>query len=51
MEYSKGQVLFLYILIKRNEKGIWMDLYHKPIDVYLLYPVTQTIANKKTHFF
>ena len=30
MEYSKGQIAFLDILIKRNKKGIWMSLYHKP---------------------
>ena len=32
MEYSKDQIPFLDILIKRNENGIWMDLYHKPTD-------------------
>ena len=30
MKYSKDQIPFLDILIKRNENGIWMDLYHKP---------------------
>ena len=30
MEYSKDQIPFLDILIKRNKNGIWMDLYHKP---------------------
>ena len=30
MEYSKDQITFLDILIKRNKTGIWMDLYHKP---------------------
>ena len=29
MEYSKDQTPFLDILIKRNENGIWMNLYHK----------------------
>ena len=32
IEYSKGQIPFLDILIKRNENGTWMDLYHKPKD-------------------
>ena len=32
MEYNKDQIQFLDILIKRNENGIWMDLYHKPTD-------------------
>ena len=32
MEYSKDQIPFLDFLIKRNENGIWMDLYHKPTD-------------------
>ena len=32
MEYSKDQVPFLDILIKRNKNGVWMDLYHKPTD-------------------
>ena len=32
MEYSKDQIPFLDILIKMNESGIWMDLYHRPTD-------------------
>ena len=32
MEYSNDQILFLDILIKRNENSIWIDLYHKPTD-------------------
>ena len=32
MEYSKDQIPFLDILIKRNKNSIWMDLYHKPTD-------------------
>ena len=32
MEYSKDQIPFLDILIKRNENSIWIDLYHKPTD-------------------
>ena len=56
MEYSKNQIPFLDILIKRNENGIWMDLYHKPADTHrpkgvcLLHPVNQTILNEISHF-
>ena len=32
IEYSKDQIPILDTLIKRNENGIRMDLYHKPID-------------------
>ena len=32
MEYSKDQIPFLEIILKRSENGIWMDLYHKPTD-------------------
>ena len=32
MEYSNDQIPFLDILIKRNKNGMWMELYHKPID-------------------
>ena len=38
MECSKGQIPFLDILIKRNENGIWMDLYHKPTDTQVCSP-------------
>ena len=52
MEYSKDQIPFLVILIKRNENGIWMDLYHKPTPkgVCILHPVTQTIVSEISHF-
>ena len=39
VEYSKDQIPFLDILIKRNRNGVWMDLQHNPQthkDVYLL---------------
>ena len=32
IEYSKDQIPILDTLIKRNENGIRMDLYHKPTD-------------------
>ena len=32
IEYSKDQIPILDTLIKRNENGIRIDLYHKPID-------------------
>ena len=31
-EFSDKEIPFLDILIKRNNSGIWMDLYHKPTD-------------------
>ena len=43
MEYSKDQIPFLDILMKRNENGVWMDRYYKPTD-------TQTIVNEISHF-
>ena len=32
MEFSDKEIPFLYILIKQDNSGIWMDLYHKPTD-------------------
>ena len=45
MEYSKAQILFLDILIKRNENGIQIDLYHKPIDTQRYLPFTSSHPN------
>ena len=45
MEYSKNQIPFLDILIKRNENGIWVDLYHKPTDIQRCVPSTSSHAN------
>ena len=45
MEYSKDQIPFLDILIKRNENGIWMDLYHKPTDTQRCLPFTSSHPN------
>ena len=45
MEYSKDQIPFLDILIKRNENGIWMDLYHKPTDTQRCLPFTFSHPN------
>ena len=45
MEYSKDQIPFLDILIKRNNNGIWMAFNINPQTlkgVYLLHSVTQT---------
>ena len=53
MKYSKDQVPFLDILIKRNENGILMDLYHKPTDTqrYLTFTSShQAIVNETSHF-
>ena len=45
MEYRKDQILFLDILIKRNKKVVWMDLYHKPIDTQRCLPFTSNHPN------
>ena len=45
MEYSKDQILFLDILIKRNENGIWMDLYRKPADTQRCLPFASSHPN------
>ena len=46
MEYSKDQIPFLDILMKRNENGIWMDLYHKPTDTQRCLPFTSIHLNQ-----
>ena len=33
MEFSDKEIPFLNILIKRDNRGRWMDLYHKPTDI------------------
>ena len=45
MEYSKDQVPFLDTLIKRNENGIWMDLYQKPTYTQRCLPFTSSHPN------
>ena len=45
MEYSKDEIPYLDILIKRNENGIWMDLYHKPTDTQRCLPFTSSHPN------
>ena len=45
MEYSKDQIPFLDVLIKRNKNGIWMDLYHKPTDIQRCLPFTSSHPN------
>ena len=45
MEYSKDQIPFLDVLIKRNENGIWMDLYHKFTDTQRCLPFTVSHPN------
>ena len=42
LEYSKDQIPFLDILIKRKEKGIWMELYHQPTDTQRCLPFTSS---------
>ena len=45
MEYSKDQIPVLDILLKRNEKGIWMDLCQKPTDTQRCLPLTSSHPN------
>ena len=45
MKYSKDQVPFLDILIKRSENAIWMDLYYKPTDTQRYLPFTSSDTN------
>ena len=45
MEYSKDQTPSLDVLIKKNENGIWMDLYHKPTDTQRCLPFTSSHPN------
>ena len=50
MEYSMDQIPYLDILIKRNENGIWVDFYHKPIDTQRYLPLhTQDIVNETSY--
>ena len=34
MEYSKDDIPFLDILIKRNNENIWMDIFYKQTDTH-----------------
>ena len=45
IEYSIDQIPFLDILIKRNENGNWMELYHKPTDTQRCLPLTSSHPN------
>ena len=45
MEYSKDQIPFLDILIKRNKSGIWMNLFHKLTDTQSCLPFTSSHPN------
>ena len=38
VEFSDTEIPFLYILIKRDSSGIWMDLHHKPTDTHQCLP-------------
>ena len=46
MEYSKNQIPFLNILIRRNKNGIWVDLYHNPTDTQRCLPFTSNHRNQ-----
>ena len=45
VEYRKDQIPFLDNLIERNENGISMDLYYKPIDIQRFLPFTSSHPN------
>ena len=45
MDYSKDQISFLDNLIKRNENGIWIDLYHKTTDTQRYLPFSSSHPN------
>ena len=45
MEYSKDQVPFLDTLIKRNENGIWIEIYQKPTETQRCLPFTSSHQN------
>ena len=45
MEYSKKEIPFLDILIKRNNEKIWMDVYHKPTDTHRCLPFSSSHPN------
>ena len=34
-KYSKDQIPLIDIFIKRNQNGIWMDVYHNPTDTQM----------------
>ena len=38
MEFGDKEIPFLDILIKRDNSGIWMDMYHKPTDTQRCFP-------------
>ena len=45
MEYSKDQIPFLDILIKRSGSGILMDFYRKPTDTQRCLPFKSSHTN------
>ena len=45
MEYSKEEIPFLDILIKRNDEKIWMDIYYKPTDTHRCLPFSSNHPN------
>ena len=45
MEYSKDQILFLDILIKKSKSGIWMNLYQNSTDTQICLPLTHSHPN------
>ena len=45
MEYNEREIPFLDILIKRDNTGIWTDLYHKPTDTQRYVPFPSNHPN------
>ena len=45
MEYSKNAILFLEILIKRNNDKIWMDIYYKLTNTHRRLPFSSNHSN------
>ena len=42
MEFSDKEIPFLDVLIKRENIGIWMDLYHTPTDTQRCLPYSKS---------
>ena len=42
MEFSDKEIPFLDILLKRDNSGIWMDLYHKLTDTQRCLPYSKS---------
>ena len=50
IEYIKNEIPFPNILIKRNENGIWVNLYHKLTNTQRYQPFIFSQLNQKIIF-